>query len=118
MTLHITPKLIEHAYELLRATQPFKKWKLPPADALGFKVTAQGDRYGHYNDGKPQGHWPHIAISTVHVKDLKTLLEVLAHEMVHIRQGQLGRDVADHGRVFKRLAAQVCKRHGFSMETF
>lgn len=118
MRLHITPAMVEGAYELLRSTPPFKRWKLPTSDELGFKVTAQADRYGHYNDGKPQGHWPHIAISVAHVKDLTTLLEVIAHEMCHIRQGQLGRNVADHGLVFKRLAKQVCKRHGFKQETF
>jgi uncharacterized protein YjaZ len=118
MTLRLTPQNIEDAYNYLKNTAPFNKWKLPDSDDIGFKVTKQADRYGHYNDGKPQGHWPHIAVSVVHTRDTPMLLAVIAHELCHIRLGQLGKSCADHGRLFKQLAKRVCAAHGFDIKTF
>lgn len=118
MTLHFTPQNLEDAYNYLKGTAPFNKWGLPDSDSIGFKVTKQVDRYGHFNDGKPQGHWPHLAISIANTKDTGTLFPVLAHELCHMRLGLLGKDCADHGRLFKQLAKRVCAAHGFDLETF
>lgn len=116
--LHLTPAMLEGTYELLRLTAPFKAWKLPHADELEFRVTNHADRFGHYDDKDGKG-WPDISISARHVKNLKTLTEVMAHEMVHIRQSQgTISPVMDHGREFMRLADQVCRRHGFDRAVF
>jgi hypothetical protein len=111
VALGLTPALIEATYERWRSVQPFKSWGLPAPDAIGFQVTGHVDRYGHYDDGKPQGRTPHIAVSAKHVKDLPTLDAVIAHELCHMRQEQLGGEKDDHGRKFKRAAAAVLKRH-------
>lgn len=118
MSVHFTPQNLEDAYTYLRGTAPFNKWNLPDADSLGFKITKQADRFGHYNDGMPQGHWPHLAISVAHTKDTATLFPVVAHEMCHMRLGLLGKNCADHGRLFKSLAKKVCEVHGFDAKSF
>ena len=46
-----------------------------------------------------------------------TLLASVAHEMCHLRQERIG-DRSHHGAKFKRMAAQVCRAHGFDLKTF
>src|SRR5215475_4729604 len=46
--LHLTPEALENAYEYLRATLPFRRWNLPHADELVFRVMGARDRYGHF----------------------------------------------------------------------
>jgi hypothetical protein len=40
-----------------------------------------------------------------------------AHEMVHLRQQMLG-DRGEHTALFHKLAARVCKAHGFDIKKF
>lgn len=112
--LHPTPELCEQTYELLRLTLPFRRWKLPHADALEFRVTRCTDRFGHFREGKS---WSDITISSFHVKTLAKLTETMAHEMCHVREWQLGAK-GNHGAVFGKLADLVCRRHGFDRRTF
>jgi len=107
MALHITPDLLERTYELLRHTRPFRRWKLPEADDVEFHVTRHRDRFGDCTDGDPYT----IRISSTKHDTLATVLETMAHEMCHMR------DIT-HGKVFTRLAKQVCRHHGFDPKTF
>lgn len=120
--MHLTPTILEAAYNYLRATPPFSKWKLPESDAVEFHVTrtqptkAHNIIYGDYNNrpGKPR-----IRISHNAHKNQYMVVLTMAHEMVHMYQYQPGaRGSYDHGPKFKRLAAQVCRAHGFDPETF
>jgi hypothetical protein len=114
--MHITPDLMEDSYRLLLKALPFRRWKLPHPDDIEFVVSLHRDRHAHhraYKDGS--GH--EIAVSARKVKSLNLLTECMAHEMVHIRQDQLGmRD--KHGDGFQRLAKLVCLRTGFDFATF
>lgn len=114
--MHITPELMEGSYRLLLQSLPFRRWRMPHPDSVEFVVSLHRDRSAHhraYKDGS--GH--EIAVSAHKVQNLQLLNECMAHEMVHIRQDQLGmRD--KHGDGFKRLAKLVCRRNGFNLAEF
>lgn len=117
MKLHVTPQLMELSYELLRATPPFRGWRLPHADNVQFVVTGNAVTAGYcrstYNRDFP-GQWVHeIGMSSKMVKRTHNVLEVMAHEMVHEycdRRGVKGH----HGAEFQKRCGQVAKYHGFN----
>ena len=116
MPLHLTPEMLEAAYELLRTTPPFKRWRLPPAEEVEFHVTKHLDLRGDCVDA---GHAHVIRISGNCHGSLQKLLETMAHEMCHVRQAiNDPDDRAHHGSVFKKYAAQVCRVHGFDPKAF
>jgi len=109
--------MIEAAYDLLRTTPPIKRWRLPEADDVVFRVV-RDDFCGSFRyDEKGV---PTMSISAKRVGKLQTLIEVVAHEMVHMKEDSEGLSRADvqHSARFKRLAAQVCRHHGFDEKTF
>lgn len=107
MTLELTPEVLARTYDFLRATKPFRFWKLPPSDEVDFRVTNHRDRYGHHCPATARKP-PLVAISKRRVGHTRTLIVTMAHEMVHFRAPS-----PRHGPVFDRLARQVCKYHGF-----
>jgi uncharacterized protein (DUF885 family) len=124
--MHLTPAILESAYTYLRATPPFKNWKLPESDAVEFRVIAtrrnkktNGILYGDFNLCAGRDGLPVIRISCTAHKRLLSVQETMAHEMVHMHQRQTDQKATSmHGPKFKRLAAQVCKQHGFDPKTF
>lgn len=113
--LSITPEIIESAYEFLRTTLPFRRWKLPPADDIEFRVVRDPTIYGSYIE--ESSHI--IAISDRLVGHTTTLLATLAHEMIHLYQAIRGTGGKNqHGVEFRKFAAQVCKAHGFDPKAF
>lgn len=119
MTLRLTPAALIAAYEYLRTTAPFNKWKLPDADDLEFKVTDCVDMHGHFqadNDGPDA-----IAVSTITTKTTFKLMETMAHEMTHLKQRMdqgFRQNGYGHGQSFQALARRVCRAHGFDLRTF
>lgn len=107
------------AYELLRATLPFRRWKLPSADAVRFCITQstmdRGDFYLTVAKKRPV-----IRISQKLHSTLPLLIETMAHEMIHLHEdtNHRARDDVKHSGVFRRYAKQVCKRHNFNLENF
>lgn len=114
--LHLTPAMLENAYELLRTTPPFRRWKLPHADEVVFRVTNSHDVRGTFQKS------PHltIEISAFCTINLKSLIEVMAHEMVHLHEdtNHGARADVDHSAAFKRFSKQVCKAHNFDERLF
>ena len=112
----VTPEILEAAYEFLRTTPPFKRWKLPHADDIAFKVTRTRDRFGEFENTDP----PTIAVSEYMNGHTQTLLATLAHEMVHLHHHLKHKDRSDveHGTQFKRDAARVCRHHGWDAKAF
>jgi hypothetical protein len=45
---------------------------------------------------------------------------VMAHEIIHLHQALVGMEspCAEHNAAFNKLAAQVCKTHGFDPKSF
>lgn len=115
MTLHLTPEMMAQTYELLRATPPFRGWKLPAADDVEFHVTRHTDRHGDCVDA---GHAHVIRCSANKHGSLASLIITMAHEMCHVRQSKLAPRERDHGTAFKRMARSVCRIHGFDPKVF
>lgn len=117
MSLHLTPTLLESTYELLRLTLPFSRWKLPPADDVEFHVTRHIDRHGDCTSEKDPNTRKRIRISSRRTYWTNTLIETMAHEMLHLHlNGQDGR--LKHGPQFKRHALRICNYHGFDPKHF
>lgn len=116
--MHLTPTMLEAAYEYLKTTPPFRRWKLPSADHVEFRVTRDQNVLGYYQPHDKDGR--HIVgISAAKIDRTETLMETMAHEMVHLRQ-HLTRSASNggHNVEFQRIGAQVCKQHGFNPKFF
>lgn len=115
--MHLTPSIIEAAYDFLSATPPFNRWSLPPGDEIGFHVGADPRLYGWY---VRKGNQHIIGVSVRLVSHTNTLLRTTAHEMVHLRQALRKSETAhtEHNAEFIRLAARVCAAHGFDPKEF
>lgn len=116
--LHLTPDMLERTYELLRTTPPFKGWKLPEADAVGFSVVLGANEHGCtvFDDEKLTFL---IKVSSKRHKHLCSVVATMAHEMVHMREWQLkARADVHHGATFNKLADSVCRHHGFDRGQF
>jgi hypothetical protein len=107
--MHITPEIVRAAYDYLRTTPPFKRWSLPPADEVEIRIMKHPEARAWCVDNVNP---PVISVSETLVGRTQTLIETLAHEMVHIYLNRKGVK-AHHGSDFKRCAASVCKQHGF-----
>lgn len=116
--LHITPDMVEAAYELLRTTLPFRRWKLPHPDQLTFRVTMHRDRHAHFRAWVAKGETVREIVVSQHcATDLHKLLQDIAHEVIHLRQHMMGWS-DNHGATYKRMAALVCRRHQFDPAEF
>lgn len=115
MTLRLTPDILAAAYDFLRTTEPFKSWKLPESDDIGFHVVRDPKMYADF--GPDDKGVPIIRVSAATVGHTITLLAYTGHEMIHLRQHMAGVAV-NHGVAFKKMAAQVCKAHGFDIKAF
>lgn len=118
--MHITPEMVERAYELLRATPPFRGWRLPEADEVAFHaVHIKGPHKGCQGEHWFDGERHHIRINPKRHHTLASLLMTLAHEMVHLRENMLSvRADVMHGREFQKMAKIVCCAHGFDRGQF
>lgn len=114
MSLRLTPENLAAAYSFLKTTPPFCRWGLPATGKVKFKVFRHKQRCGDhlYLDGKHT-----IRISSRNVGHTMSLLITMAHEMVHVRCEEMG-DKSEHGWMFRKYAAQVCKHHGFDPKLF
>ena len=113
--MNLTPDIVKAAYEFLTETPPFDKWNLPAAEDVKFVVTRSRITCGSFSTSTST-----IEISSSLHSHTYSLLETLAHELVHMhmRQTAMDRGVSDHGTAFRKLAEQVCKQHGFDPKSF
>ncbi len=114
MPLPLTPKLLRVSYEFLRETPPFRNWRLPEGAEVKFHVTRNRLVQG---DHRMENGLHIIRISSAKIGNTHTLLEVMAHEMVHAACDRDGAR-SEHGRDFHRRARLVCKYHGFDSKSF
>lgn len=115
--MHITPDMMEGAYNLLLTMPPFRGLKFPPAGEIIFHVTAHPDRRGDYHKDKQGRHV--IRISCKCVKHYDTLIRTMAHEMCHLYEVKFcPRQDVEHSSIFNRLADRVCKIHPFDRGIF
>lgn len=118
MTLRLTPDMLVAAYDFLRVTDPFCRWRLPESDDLAFRVASARNCAGWFKT--MPGAMDEIAISRRCVSSPASLLPVMAHEMIHLyqhRKKTVSRR-AEHNAEFHRLARLVCKRLTFDYAAF
>lgn len=114
-----TPDTLRHVYNMLCSTSPFREWNMPDGDDVVFKVGRFRSHCAHYQwDGKQHT----ITASINAIGFTETLVRKMAHELIHLHLEELGMDrrgTADtHNGAFRRLAAEVCKVHGFDLKVF
>ena len=118
--LPLTPELLEGAYLFLKASPPFNKMGLPDPDDVVFKVSLRPDEYGRYQwDG--QHHT--ISMSARSIGQTLTLIKFMSHELIHLYLEDRGRESCNgggdvHNAEFKKIAARVCRYHGFDLKAF
>lgn len=120
VTLPLTPEMLAAAYDYLLATPPFSGWNLPDSEDVKFIVNRNlKKKFAQYQwDGERHT----IAISEASVGHSCTLIEALAHETIHLLLEERGWESRGnegvHNAAFRKLAAQVCKIHGFDPKAF
>src|SRR5258708_4048479 len=120
MTLPLTPETLAAAYDYLRTTPPYCRWKLPPAQVVKFTVGKFRQDYGAYQwDGKQQN----ITMSANAIGQTATLMRYTGHEMIHLHLEEQGLESRTggkdtHNAVFRKLAAQACRYHGWDPKAF
>lgn len=116
MSLILTRETLGAAYDLLELTAPFDKWNLPPSEEVKFVLTKDKHRRA---ECMVEGPDYTISVSAVCIGRLDSLLESVAHEMVHLHMWRQSINEKDyHGPGFRKLAGQVCKVHGFDPKLF
>ena len=115
--MHLSPVILERAYDFLRSTAPFSDWDLPEADEVEFHIHRHRDnRFGDhaYRNGRHV-----IRLSDRRHNNYTVMLQTMAHEMGHLYQRQTdckSRLSADHGPKFMRLMRRVGRRWGWKPE--
>lgn len=118
--LPLTPETLAAAYDYLATCEPFRGWSLPESDEILFKVVRTRQKQAWYQwDGKRHT----ITVSQGRVGQTLTLLQAVAHEMIHLHLEESGMESKahscdTHNAAFRVLAAQACKVHGFDPKAF
>lgn len=120
MALQLTPETLAAAYDYLATTPPFAGWNLPDSDDVLFRVVRSTKEFAYY---KWDGRRHVISVSARSVGHTSTLLEKMAHEMIHLNLEDSGMesksgDANTHNAAFRVLAAQACKVHGWDLKAF
>lgn len=105
--MQISVDAVVAAYTFLRATRPFRRWRLPDADEITFTITGSKVHFGDADWSKRS-----IWVSGRLIGHTDTLLRVLAHEMAHFRADAQG-ETAVHGRLWHRAVRSICREHGW-----
>lgn len=115
--LPVTPVRLAGVYEMLRGFPPFSGWRLPPAADVKFHVLKTDKWHADWWIDECDRH--HIRVSKTKHGHLSSLVESMAHEMIHVRQRVTGTETnGEHNAEFKRLGLRVCKALGFDARQF
>lgn len=120
MTLRLTPEILVGSYDFLRLTPPFNTWGLPESDDVEFTVSRCRSRMGYCTARKHQrGSWE-IGISECWVSHTFTLLQIMGHEMTHLKQQKDRTETpnTEHNAEFRQLGKLVCRHHGWDPMAF
>lgn len=112
MALPLNAEMLAHAYDYFCSSSPFNKWNLPPSEEVKFVVIRDPHTAGYH---KMIGDKHIIGISTGAIGRTHSLMEVMAHEMIHAHQRETSMETkgSAHNAAFNKLAANVCRVHGF-----
>ena len=114
--LVITPEMMAAAYDYLATTPPFCNWNLPESEDVTFIV---------YRSMVNRGDWfrikdrHRIRISSRYAKSTTSLMETLAHEMIHLHEDHNNcSGKGQHSAAFNAWANEVCEIHGWDPALF
>lgn len=117
MTLPLNPEMLAAAYDYFSSSAPFNRWNLPASEEVKFTVIRDPKTAGWH---KMAGGKHIIGISTGAIGRTHSLMETMAHEMIHAHQRETNMETkgSGHNAAFNKLAAQVCAVHGFDPKLF
>lgn len=120
MSLPLTPDMLVTCYEFLKTTPPFRRWKLPDADDVVFRLSKRRKEAGRY---QWDGEHHNITASIYGIGHTESLMRFMAHEMIHLYLEKMGWESRHHSEevhnaAFRKFAAQACKHHGFDPKAF
>lgn len=117
MSLPLHPEILQAAYDYFRTTRPFRQWNLPEGEDVKFKLIKDPANVGFYNT--INGNHV-IAVNPKYVGRTQSLMELMAHEMIHMHQRLTKTETGntEHNNAFVKLAERVCKYHGFDPKQF
>lgn len=117
MTARLTPARLASVYRMLLEWPPFNRWSLPAADEVKFR-TLRTQRWDA--DWCIAGGTHHIRVSEGRAGHMDTIVQCVAHEMIHVRQRVAGTETrgVEHNAEFRRIALAVCKRYGWDVKQF
>ena len=114
MVLPLTKEMLASCYAYLATCEPFLKWNLPDSEDVTFKVSKSKSHFAQYIwDGT---HC--IEVSSACVGYTSTLMETMAHEIIHLHLRLTGMESRSTNPAFRKLAARVCGYHGFDPKGF
>ena len=115
--MRITPERLAGVYAMLRAFPPFSRWKLPPAADVRFHVAKTKQWHAAW---WIEGQKHNVEVSEKKHGHLRSLIESMAHEMIHIHQrvARTETNGVEHNAEFQRLAKNVCRTFGFDYGQF
>lgn len=117
MTLQLTPDMLAAAYDFLRTTPPFKGWRLPESDELGFHVVRDPKIAADFKVA--DNGLMTIRLNASEHGHTTTLLMTVGHEMIHVFQHLKKLDGrVEHNTDFKMRAKRVCAIHGWDDAVF
>lgn len=115
--MHLTVENLAATYTLLLTCKPFRNWKMPPAEQVSFRVTRDRHYCGQYGvDGKEH----QIDISARRCTHITTMMQTMAHEMLHLAQRVRKRETnnTQHNFDFIASAARISMELGFDPGDF
>lgn len=113
----LTPTVLAKTYDLLRSTPPFNGWNLPEPEDIVFKVSNVPQLRGQYVRDTAGKHT--IMMSSANLDTLEWLTMTMAHEMIHLHQGETGMETkAQHNKAFKKIAETVARIHTWDRRMF
>lgn len=115
--LRLTPDLLRAAYDFLASSDPFRRLNMPASAAIAFTVARTRTHNGWHNFRKGRHE---IVISAGAAGSTDMLMRTMAHEMLHVHDyaPRRKKSSAEHSTAFRRLAAAVCRVHGFDLKAF
>jgi hypothetical protein len=118
MTLRFTADDLEWCYEFLAHLPPFRGWNLPDGHEVTFKVIRSNIVAGDYHFDRGAGR-DVIRISNRVIGSTHKLIEIMAHEMIHLHQRRARMETkGEHNAAFMKLADEVCRHHHFDPKAF
>jgi hypothetical protein len=114
----LVPRHLEAAYIFLSSLEPIRGWKLPPAEEIAFRVIRSKAYRGFHVHTSMSAH--EIQISSHCARYPDSLLKVVAHEMLHLKQRLHKEEThnTQHNMAFVKWGDRICAAFGWDPGLF